>query len=94
MVRPDSANSQDQSRIALNNIRQPILDSPFAQEIVRETADQLEMSNGCVFKAIPLRDERLVASLAVLVCSMSLRLQWMEMQTAVERAFTTHFRRQ
>lgn len=47
------ANSQDQSRIALNNIRQLILDSPFAQEIVRETADQLEMSNGCVFKAIP-----------------------------------------
>jgi hypothetical protein len=47
------ANSQDQSRIALNNIRQLILDSPFAKEIVRETADQLEISNNCVFKAIP-----------------------------------------
>ena len=47
------ANSQDQSRIALNNIRQLIIDSPFAQEISRETADQLEISNGCVFKAIP-----------------------------------------
>jgi hypothetical protein len=47
------ANSQDQARIALNNIRQLILDSPFAQEIVRETADILEISNNCVFKAIP-----------------------------------------
>ena len=47
------ANSQDQARIALNNIRQLILDSPFAQEIVRETADIIELSNNCVFKAIP-----------------------------------------
>ncbi len=47
------ANSQDQARIALNNIRQLIIESPFAQEIVRETADIIELSNNCVFKAIP-----------------------------------------
>jgi hypothetical protein len=47
------ANSQDQARIALNNIRQLIIESPFAQEIVRETADIIEISNHCVFKAIP-----------------------------------------
>lgn len=47
------ANSQDQARIALNNIRDLILGSPFAQEIVRETADIIEISNNCVFKAVP-----------------------------------------
>jgi hypothetical protein len=46
------------------------------------------------FKQSPLRDGRLVASLVVLVCSMSLRLQWMEMRTAAARAFMTHFRQQ
>ena len=46
------ANGIDQARIALNTIRGLIMDSPFAQEVVRETSDTLEISNNCVFRAI------------------------------------------
>jgi hypothetical protein len=46
------ANGIDQAKIALNTIRGLIVESPFAQEIVRETTDTLEISNGCVFRAI------------------------------------------
>jgi hypothetical protein len=47
------ANDLGQSKIALDNIRQLILNSPFAQEITRETSLEIEISNGCVFQAIP-----------------------------------------
>lgn len=47
------ANDLGQSKIALDNIRQLILNSPFDQEIVRETSLEIEIKNGCVFQAIP-----------------------------------------
>jgi len=47
------ANDLSQAKIALDNIRQLIVNSPFEQEITRETAQELEISNGCVFQAIP-----------------------------------------
>ena len=47
------ANDLQQAKIALNNIRQLITASPLAKEIVRETAMEIEMSNNCVFQAIP-----------------------------------------
>jgi phage terminase large subunit-like protein len=47
------ANDQQQAKIALNNIRQLVLDSPLGTEITRETATEIEVSNGCVFQAIP-----------------------------------------
>jgi len=47
------ANDLGQSKIALDNIRQLIVNSPLEQEIVRETALEIELSNGCVFQAIP-----------------------------------------
>jgi phage terminase large subunit-like protein len=47
------ANDLQQAKIALDNIRQLIVNSPFAQEIVRETAFELEISNHCIFQAIP-----------------------------------------
>jgi hypothetical protein len=47
------ANDLGQSKIALDNIRQLILNSPFRQEITRETSLDIEISNGCVFQAIP-----------------------------------------
>jgi hypothetical protein len=47
------ANDLGQSKIALDNIRQLILNSPFDQEITRETSLEVEISNGCVFQAIP-----------------------------------------
>lgn len=47
------ANDLGQSKIALDNIRQLIINSPFAQEITRETSLEIEISNGCVFQAIP-----------------------------------------
>ena len=47
------ANDLGQSKIALDNIRQLIINSPLEQEIVRETALEIEISNGCVFQAIP-----------------------------------------
>ena len=47
------ANDLGQSKIALDNIRQLILNSPFNQEITRETSLDIEISNGCVFQAIP-----------------------------------------
>jgi hypothetical protein len=47
------ANDLGQAKIALDNIRQLIISSPLAQEVVRETAFELEISNGCVFLAIP-----------------------------------------
>jgi hypothetical protein len=47
------ANDLGQSKIALDNIRQLILNSPFAQEITRETSLEIEISNNCVFQAIP-----------------------------------------
>lgn len=47
------ANDQSQAKLALNNIRQLLLDSPLADEIKRETATEIETSNNCVFQAIP-----------------------------------------
>lgn len=47
------ANDRLQSKIALDNIRQLILGSPLEQEIVRETAMEIELSNNCIFQAIP-----------------------------------------
>lgn len=47
------ANDQGQSKIALDTIRQLIVNSPLLQEIVRETAFEIEISNRCVFQAIP-----------------------------------------
>jgi hypothetical protein len=47
------ANDLGQSKIALDNIRQLILNSPLEQEIVRETSMEIELSNNCVFQAIP-----------------------------------------
>lgn len=47
------ANDLQQAKIALNNIRQLITGSPLAREIVRETAMEIEISNNCVFQAIP-----------------------------------------
>ena len=47
------ANSQDQAKIILENIRSMILGSVFKAEIVRETAELIELRNGCVFKCMP-----------------------------------------
>jgi hypothetical protein len=47
------ANDLGQSKIALENIRQLVINSPFEQEVTRETAFEIEISNGCVFQAIP-----------------------------------------
>jgi hypothetical protein len=47
------ANDANQSKIALDNIRQLILGSPLSEEIIRETATEIELSNGCIFQAIP-----------------------------------------
>jgi len=47
------ANDLGQSKIALDNIRQLILNSPFRKEITRETSLDIEISNNCVFQAIP-----------------------------------------
>lgn len=47
------ANDLQQAKIALDNIRVLIVNSPFEQEIVRETAMEIEISNGCIFQAIP-----------------------------------------
>lgn len=47
------ANDLSQAKIALENIRQLILNSPFEQEVVREIAMEIEISNGCIFQAIP-----------------------------------------
>lgn len=47
------ANDRLQSKIALDNIRQLILGSPLEQEIVRETAMEIELTNRCIFQAIP-----------------------------------------
>ena len=47
------ANDLGQAKIALENIRQLIINSPFEQEVTRETAFEIEISNGCVFQAIP-----------------------------------------
>lgn len=47
------ANDLSQAKIALDNIRQLIVGSPLAQEITRETAMEIEISNNCVFQAIP-----------------------------------------
>jgi hypothetical protein len=47
------ANDLGQAKIALDNIRQLIINSPFNEEITRETSLEIEISNGCVFQAIP-----------------------------------------
>lgn len=48
------ANSQDQARIALSAIKDLILNSPLIQHLViKEVVDELHLSNGCIFKAIP-----------------------------------------
>jgi hypothetical protein len=47
------ANDLGQSKIALDNIRQLIINSPFEKELIRETSLEIEISNNCVFQAIP-----------------------------------------
>ena len=47
------ANDLKQAKIALDFIRQLIINSPLEQEIVRETAMEIELTNGCTFQAIP-----------------------------------------
>jgi hypothetical protein len=61
------ANDQQQAKIALNNIRQLVLDSPLGSEITRETATEIEVSNGCVFQAIPA-SARASRGKAVVMC--------------------------
>jgi hypothetical protein len=61
------ANDQQQAKIALNNIRQLVLDSPLGTEITRETATEIEISNGCVFQAIPA-SARASRGKAVVMC--------------------------
>jgi hypothetical protein len=61
------ANDQQQAKIALNNIRQLVLDSPLGEEITRETATEIEISNGCVFQAIPA-SARASRGKAVVMC--------------------------
>ncbi|MEP0915324.1 hypothetical protein NC981_00710 [Leptolyngbya sp. DQ-M1] len=48
------ANTIDQARIALGNIKDLVNGSPILKPMIeRETADTLELSNGCVFRAMP-----------------------------------------
>jgi hypothetical protein len=47
------ANDLKQAKIALDFIRQLLLNSPLEQEIVRDTAFDITLSNNCVFQAIP-----------------------------------------
>jgi len=47
------ANDLKQAKIALDFIRQLLVNSPLEQEIVRETAFDITLSNNCVFQAIP-----------------------------------------
>lgn len=48
------ANTQDQSKLALQGVKDLINGSPILKRlIVRETSDTLELSNGAVFKALP-----------------------------------------
>lgn len=48
------ANTIDQSRIALQGVKDLINGSPILKQlIVRETSDTLELSNGAVFRALP-----------------------------------------
>jgi Phage terminase-like protein, large subunit len=47
------ANDLKQAKIALDFIRQLLVNSPLEQEIVRETALDITLSNNCVFQAIP-----------------------------------------
>ena len=63
------ANDQNQAKIALNNIRQLLVESQFAKEIVRETATEIEISNGSVFQAIPA-SARASRGKAVAMCIM------------------------
>jgi hypothetical protein len=71
------ANDLGQAKIALDNIRQLILGSPLEQEIVRETAMEIELSNGCIFQAIPAsaRASRGKAVCAVLMDELSFALE-------------------
>ncbi len=48
------ANSDNQSKIALQGVKDLINGSPILKPlIVRETSDTLELSNGAVFRALP-----------------------------------------
>ncbi|MBD1847319.1 terminase [Cyanobacteria bacterium FACHB-63] len=48
------ANTIDQARIALGNIKDLVNGSPILKPMIeRETADTLELSHGCVFRAMP-----------------------------------------
>lgn len=48
------ANTQTQSKIALQGVKDLILNSPILKRlVVADTANSLELSNGAVFKAIP-----------------------------------------
>jgi len=48
------ANTIDQSRLALASIKDLINGSPILKPLItRETTDTLELSNGCVFRAMP-----------------------------------------
>jgi hypothetical protein len=47
------ANDLKQAKIALDFIRQLLVNSPLEKEIVRETALEIALSNHCIFQAIP-----------------------------------------
>jgi hypothetical protein len=48
------ANTQEQSRIALQGVKDLINGSVILKPLItRETSDTLELSNGCVFRAMP-----------------------------------------
>lgn len=47
------ANDLKQAKIALDFIRQLLINSPLEREIVRETAFDITLSNNCTFQAIP-----------------------------------------
>lgn len=48
------ANTESQSKLALQGVKDLVNGSPILKRlIVRETSDTLELSNGCVFKALP-----------------------------------------
>ena len=47
------ANDLKQAKIALDFIRQLLINSQLGQEMTRETAMEIELSNGCIFQEIP-----------------------------------------
>lgn len=48
------ANALDQAKLALNNVRDLIESSPILKGLItRSTSDQMELSNGAIFRALP-----------------------------------------